>query len=94
MTPECPEGRWTHKHGSSQTAPYRVSGGECVVVVVGNYRIGAFCCDMPEIELQAGVGFASLGVLSSSGLICPAPERALTASPFVAPSEYPRGRRQ
>ena len=35
MTPEG----WTHKHGSSQTAPYRVLSGECVVVVVGNYLV-------------------------------------------------------
>jgi hypothetical protein len=27
----------THKHGSGQTAIYRFLGGECVVVVVGNY---------------------------------------------------------
>jgi len=38
MTPECPEGRWTHKHGSSQTAPYWGLSSECVVVVVGNYK--------------------------------------------------------
>ena len=29
---------WTHGHGSSRTAPYRVLSGECVVVVVGNYK--------------------------------------------------------
>ena len=34
MTP----GIWTHKHGSSQTAPYWVSSSECEVVVVGNYK--------------------------------------------------------
>jgi hypothetical protein len=39
MTPECPEERWTHKHGSSQTAFYRVLSGESVVVVVGNYKV-------------------------------------------------------
>jgi hypothetical protein len=34
MTP----GIWTHKHGSSQTAPYWVLSSECEVVVVGNYK--------------------------------------------------------
>ncbi len=29
---------WTHKHGSSQMAIYRLLSGECVVVVVGNYK--------------------------------------------------------
>ena len=31
-------GTWAHKHGPSLTAPYRVLSGECVVVVVGNYK--------------------------------------------------------
>ena len=34
MTP----GIWTHKHGSSRTAPYWVLSSECEVVVVGNYQ--------------------------------------------------------
>jgi len=33
-----PRRTWTHKHGSSQTAPYWVLGSECEVVVVGNYK--------------------------------------------------------
>jgi hypothetical protein len=32
-----PRRAWTHKHGSSQTAPYWGLSSECVVVVVGNY---------------------------------------------------------
>jgi len=39
MTPERPKGLWTHKHGSSQTAPYWVLSSECVVVFVGNYKV-------------------------------------------------------
>ena len=30
---------WTHRHGSSRTAFYRLLSGECVVVVVGNYNL-------------------------------------------------------
>ena len=33
------QGTWTHRHGSSPTAIYRLLSGECVVVVVGNYNL-------------------------------------------------------
>jgi len=33
------KGTWTHRHGSSPTAIYRLLSGECVVVVVGNYNL-------------------------------------------------------
>ncbi len=34
--------RWTHKHGSSQMALYWCLSSECVVVVVGNYKVCDF----------------------------------------------------
>ncbi len=40
--PECSEERWTHKHGSSQTAFYRLLSGECVVVIICNYNVTEF----------------------------------------------------
>ena len=38
---ESDAGVWTHGHGSSPTATYRLLSGDCVVVVVCNYKFAA-----------------------------------------------------
>ena len=49
---------WTHGHGSSRTAPYRVLSGECVVVVVGNYKFAGDLTSFPTFSACTS-GFAT-----------------------------------